>query len=82
MALQERMTEIEELANALKKDGLDFVAERLRKSHKGIFSGTELALKWRWNLVQILELPSISEGTRTKATRLLADIEKLLGYRQ
>jgi hypothetical protein len=72
--LETRMTRIEEVASALNQDGLDFMAERLRRSHKGVFSSTELALKWRWNVVQILELTSISEHTRTKARELLADL--------
>jgi hypothetical protein len=82
MGVEERMIRIEEIANALKQDGLDFMAERLRRSHIGIFSGTELTLKWRWNLVQILELPSISERTKTMASGLLTELERDLGYRQ
>jgi hypothetical protein len=80
MGVEERMMRIEEIANTLKQDAFDFMAERLRRSHIGIFSGTELTLKWRWNLVQILELPSISERMRTLASELLAELEKDLGY--
>jgi hypothetical protein len=82
MGVEERMIRIREIANALKQDGFDFMSERLRRSHEGIFSGTELTLKWHWNLVQILELPSISERTRTLASGLLAELEKDLGYRR
>ena len=70
--------EIEVVAAALKRDGLEYDAERLLRAHQGIFNGTELFMAWRWNLDKILELPSISIDTREKAVRVRSFIDKAL----
>jgi hypothetical protein len=70
---------VEGIVAALRRDGLDFWAERLRRSKQGIFSGTQLGLVWRSHLVRIVDLPSISDHTRVETQRLLADFDKELG---
>jgi len=70
--------EIEIVASALRRDGLEYNSERLLRAHRGIFNGTELFMAWRWHLDKILELSSISTNTREEAARVRSLVDEAL----
>jgi hypothetical protein len=64
------------IVNALRRDGLDYWAERLNRSGAGAATGGELADGYFALLVEILDLPSMSDDTRDKAEQLFLRLGK------
>jgi hypothetical protein len=81
MNLHEAEARIDTLVNALKQDGQNLWAEQLRGiEREPVESGTQLAMMWRKCLLQILQVPSLSDSARNMANELVNAFDEGLGY--
>jgi hypothetical protein len=75
MVTTERLSEI---AARLRDEGAVEVSDHLQNAHDGVFSGTELAMKWRFHLAEALKLEGLSAATRQEAQRAWCKLEAAL----
>jgi hypothetical protein len=61
---------ISEIAACLRQEGATVAADDLTHAHDGVFSGTELAMRWRFHLAKALELSSLSAATRQQVKQV------------
>ena len=67
--------EISDLADDLHRENLVSLAELLAQAHEGVFNGTELHMKWRFDVAAVLADPRMTASTRAKAEALHQKLE-------
>ena len=78
MITLERITE---LAADLRREGVTAIADDLTGAQEGVFSGTELAMKWRFLLGSALEDARLTSTTRREVQEAWADLNSVLSQR-
>ena len=71
------VADIARIARKLRDDGQLELADELAEAHVGVFSSTELAMKWRFLLAQALE-GKLSRDTRVQAQSIWRQLERAL----
>ena len=75
MVASERIAEI---AAHLRNEGIAAIADNLANAHKGVFGGTELAMKWRFHLANALNEERLSPETRREVEQVWQELEAAL----
>jgi len=67
-----------EIAARLREEGAIAIAEELATAHEGVFSGTELAMKWRFYVAQARKLETLSAPTRQQLEEVWRELQVAL----
>jgi hypothetical protein len=67
--------DVQELAAALRREGMELHARDLEHAHDGIFNGTELWVTWRYYVERALHLPELTSETRAQARALFDQLD-------
>lgn len=66
-----------ELATRLREEGAASSADELATAHEGIFSGTELFMKWRFVVAKVSKV-TLSDATSREVDQVLAELNAAL----